>query len=59
MYCHFCGRNFDATEGFEELKRGQHYMTRCEACCLEQQEEEYDWRVDMMGKRTVRGARHI
>lgn len=46
MFCHFCGKNFESVEGFEEVKHGLHQLIRCEKCSGEQSEDEYDWRSD-------------
>lgn len=53
MFCNFCGKNFDPSEGFEEVTRNGHHLVRCEKCVYNQAEEEYDWHVQMYG----RGAR--
>ena len=50
MFCNFCGKNFDASEGFEEATRAGHHMIRCEKCVYNQSEEEYDWRTCMYGR---------
>ncbi len=50
MYCNFCGKNFDSTEGFEEVTRSRHHLVRCEKCVYNQSEEEYDWRMQMYGR---------
>ncbi len=50
MFCNFCGKNFDPTEGFEEVNRAGHHMTRCEKCVYEKREEEYDWSATMFGR---------
>lgn len=49
MFCNFCGKNFDPSEGFEEISRAGHYMVRCEKCVCNQSEREYDWRAEMYG----------
>lgn len=50
MFCNFCGKNFDATEGFEEVSRSGHHYVRCEKCVYERHEEEYDWSAVMFGR---------
>jgi ribosomal protein L24E len=50
MYCNFCGRNFEPPEGFEEVHKHGNYLVRCEACALEQREEEYDWKEESYGR---------
>ncbi len=50
MFCNFCGKNFDSSEGFEEAMRGRHHLIRCEKCVYHQAEEEYDWRAQMYGR---------
>lgn len=50
MFCNFCGKNFDTSEGFEEITRAGHHFTRCEKCVYEQREEEYDWSTTMYGR---------
>ncbi len=50
MFCNFCGKNFDASEGFEEVTRAGHHYVRCEKCVYERQEEEYDWSSVMFGR---------
>ena len=50
MFCNFCGKNFEASEGFEELSRGGNHLVRCEKCNYEQREEEYDWRNETYGR---------
>ena len=52
MFCNFCGKNFDPSEGFEEVARAAHHLTRCEKCTHEQQEEEYDWYMEMYGRQS-------
>ncbi|MDP3921686.1 MAG: hypothetical protein Q8R76_12885 [Candidatus Omnitrophota bacterium] len=47
MFCNFCGKNFDAPEGFEELNRSGHHLIRCEKCAYEKREEEYDWQSEV------------
>ena len=47
MFCNFCGKNFDSTEGFEDIARAGHHFTRCEKCNYEQREAEYDWRNEI------------
>jgi hypothetical protein len=47
MFCNFCGKNFDASEGFEDVSRSGHHMTKCEKCVHAQSEAEYDWRVEI------------
>ncbi|MDD5216948.1 MAG: hypothetical protein PHN49_05195 [Candidatus Omnitrophica bacterium] len=56
MYCNFCGRNFETSEGFEEVKRQTDKLIRCEICVRDQVEEEYDWR-NLAASRGSRGAR--
>ncbi len=46
MYCHFCGRNFEPAEGFQEVNRHIRRLIRCEYCREEGREEEYDWRQE-------------
>ena len=60
MYCNFCGRNFEAKEGFEEVQRGCHRLIRCETCVMNQREEEYDWVTELRsrGSRGSRGQAH-
>jgi hypothetical protein len=53
MFCNFCGKNFDATEGFEENSRSGHHYVRCEKCVQSHNEEEYDWHRDMYGRATT------
>lgn len=50
MFCQFCGKNFDPSEGFEEVTRGGHHFVRCEKCAYEKSEVEYDWHVQMYGR---------
>lgn len=50
MFCNFCGKNFEASEGFEEVSRSGHHHVRCEKCAYEQGETEYDWRTQMYGR---------
>ncbi len=50
MYCHFCGKNFDTTEGFEEVSRGGHHYVRCEKCVHCNMEDEFDWHREMYGR---------
>ncbi len=50
MFCNFCGKNFDPSEGFEEVTRSGHHLVRCEKCVYNQSEEEYDWHVQMYGR---------
>ncbi len=50
MFCNFCGKNFDASEGCEETNRHGHHLTRCEKCVQGQREEEYDWHTEMYGR---------
>ena len=50
MFCNFCGKNFDLTEGFEEVTRSGHHLVRCEKCVYHQAEEEYDWHMQMYGR---------
>ena len=50
MFCNFCGKNFDSSEGFEEVSRGGHHYVRCEKCVYNQHDEEYDWRIQMYGR---------
>jgi len=50
MFCNFCGKNFDASEGFEETARSGHQLIRCEKCVLSQRQEEYDWRTEIYGR---------
>jgi hypothetical protein len=50
MFCHFCGKNFDRTEGFEEISRNGHHFVRCEKCGYEKCEVEYDWHMQMYGR---------
>ena len=50
MFCNFCGNNFDSSEGFEEINRSGHHLTRCEKCVVNQREEEYDWRTEAYGR---------
>ena len=51
MFCQFCGKNFDTSEGFEEVTRSGHHYVRCEKCAYENQEVEYDWSAVMYGGR--------
>ena len=50
MFCNFCGKNFDSSEGFEEVTRNGHHYIRCEKCVYNQSEEEYDWCIQMYGR---------
>lgn len=50
MFCNFCGKNFDNSEGFEEVTRSGHHYVRCEKCTYENQEVEYDWSAVMYGR---------
>ncbi|HLD50042.1 MAG TPA: hypothetical protein VJC08_02475 [bacterium] len=50
MFCNFCGKNFDSSEGFEEATRSGHHYIRCEKCVYHQAEEQYDWRAQMYGR---------
>ena len=50
MFCNFCGKNFDSSEGFEEVSRGGHHYVRCEKCVYNHHDEEYDWRITMYGR---------
>ncbi len=50
MFCNFCGKNFDSSEGFEELSRNGHHLVRCEKCVYNQQDEEYDWHAITYGR---------
>ena len=50
MFCNFCGKNFDSSEGFEEVTRSAHHYVRCEKCAYNQAEEQYDWRVQTYGR---------
>lgn len=50
MFCNFCGKNFDTSEGFEEVTRSGHHYVRCEKCVYENQEVEYDWSAVMYGR---------
>lgn len=50
MFCNFCGKNFDTSEGFEEVNRSGHHLIRCEKCTYNQREEEYDWKAEMYGR---------
>jgi len=67
MFCNFCGKNFDPSEGFEEVSRSGHHYVRCEKCVYEQQEVEYDWHATMYGlfantgfnKRSVTAAQGV
>lgn len=54
MFCNFCGKNFDASEGFEETIHSGHHFVRCEKCVLCNTEEEYDWRREMYGRSSAR-----
>lgn len=56
MYCHFCGKNFESKEGFEEFQRNDQQLIRCEQCVHDQREEEYDWRTELKGRES-RGTR--
>lgn len=53
MYCNFCGKNFDAKEGFEEVSRAGHHMVRCDKCCYSNEEREFDWKAEMYGPEGV------
>ena len=55
MFCNFCGKNFDTSEGFEEVTRSGHHYVRCEKCNYENQEVEYDWSAVMYGGRFTKG----
>ena len=55
MFCNFCGKNFDMTEGFEEVNSAGHHLTKCQKCVYEQRDEEYDWHAEMYGR--SRGGR--
>ena len=50
MFCNFCGKNFDSSEGFEETTRSGHHYIRCEKCVYNQAEEQYDWHLQMYGR---------
>ena len=50
MFCNFCGKNFDPSEGFEEVTRSGHHLVKCEKCVYNQAEEEYDWHMQMYGR---------
>lgn len=50
MFCDFCGKNFDRTDGFEEVTRSGHHLIRCEKCVYDKKEEEYDWHVMTYGR---------
>lgn len=50
MFCNFCGKNFETSEGFEEINRQGHHLVRCEKCVMNQREAEYDWRTEMYGQ---------
>ncbi len=50
MYCHFCGKNFESSEGFEEVTRSGKRFIRCERCAMDQNEEEYDWQAEAHGR---------
>ena len=50
MFCNFCGKNFDNSEGFEEITRAGHHLTRCEKCVVNQRDEEYDWRAETQSR---------
>ena len=50
MYCNFCGKNFDRTEGFEEVNHAGHHMVRCDKCVYNNAEEEFDWHREMYGR---------
>ncbi len=51
MFCNFCGKNFEASEGFEDIsRRGGHHLTRCEKCVYNQAETEYDWHHEIQGR---------
>ena len=50
MYCNFCGKNFDYTEGFEEISRSGHQYVRCEKCVQGHMETEFDWHREMYGR---------
>ena len=47
MFCNFCGKNFESSEGFEDLARHGKHLVRCEKCITDQREEEYDWRSEI------------
>lgn len=49
MFCNFCGKNFDPSEGFEEVSKSGHHMVKCEKCVYNQSEREYDWQLEMYG----------
>ena len=50
MFCNFCGKNFESTEGFEEVTRAGHHWVRCEKCVSSNMENEYDWHREMYGR---------
>lgn len=50
MFCHFCGKNFEAREGFEEVLKNKKHLIRCEQCSSEQQDQEYDWNEEISGR---------
>ena len=50
MYCNFCGKNFDPSEGFEEVHHAGHTAVRCEKCVYCNMEEEFDWHREMYGR---------
>ena len=56
MFCNFCGKNFDPTEGFEEATRSGHHLIRCEKCVVHQAEEQYDWRLQVHGREAKTAA---
>ena len=58
MFCNFCGKNFDASEGSEEVTRSGHHYVKCEKCVYNQCEEEYDWHVTMYGRGGRNHHRH-
>ncbi len=49
MFCNFCGKNFDSSEGSEDVNRHGHHLIRCEKCSDDEREEEYDWHEDGRG----------
>ncbi|MBN1688754.1 MAG: hypothetical protein JW893_06600 [Candidatus Omnitrophica bacterium] len=57
MYCYFCGRNFEAVEGFEEIRNHRNRFIRCESCSMEQREEEYNWQMNSEGRSMTNGER--
>lgn len=56
MFCNFCGKNFDPSEGFDEVSRSGHHMIRCEKCVYNQSEREYDWHLEMYGAEASPGS---